>query len=155
MLDDAEWVEALDYLLRRLEAIGASDVAAEIRSAVSTRIVEQRINQVRFGVPAVLYREVGSATTRLPTPREAFTQAIEVIRIRLEMLPVIGLQTARLLQREPSEIIWRSEKQSHLFLSNPPEFTCSDLVLTSDDQQVIASSLQHLLKLIEQSEQPS
>ncbi|MBD0369638.1 MAG: hypothetical protein ICV60_02200 [Pyrinomonadaceae bacterium] len=151
MLEDNEWIELLDYLLRRLTEIGAVDIVDEIRIAVSTRVIEETDDTQESGVPLSYYREVGTKETRLPTPKEAVKKAVEVIQTRLDMLPSIGDHTVKMLKRESSDIVWRSEDRGYLFLSNIQEFSASDLIVPQNDRQVITDMLKRLIILIQES----
>src|SRR5438105_204094 len=113
MLEEKEWIELLEYLLRRLTEMRAVDIANEIRAAVSTRIIEDPDDTLEFGVPSSYYREVGTKRTRLPTPKEAVKKAVEVIQIRLDTLPSISEHTFKNLQRQSSDIVWRSEDRGY------------------------------------------
>src|SRR5262249_29662497 len=145
------WVELLDYILRRLVEMGATQVADDIRDAISIRIIEEPKSSGEFGVPAALYKDVGTLRTRPPTAKEVVLRAIEVLHIRLETLPDLSEHTAEALLRRPSDIVWRSDEQTYLFLSNIPEFSGSDLTMSPSNRQTVPSPLHPLIALINQS----
>jgi len=149
MLEDREWLELLDYLLRRLNEIGAVDFAAEVRIAASARVVEVE-NQLTLAVPASYYRDVGSRATRPPTPKEAVLQAIEALRIRLEMFPEVGQHVAKRLRHRPADIIWKSERQEGQFRSSETNFSASGIILSPQEQDTMSTLLKHLIDLIQQ-----
>jgi hypothetical protein len=151
MLQDNEWIELLDYLLSRLEERGATGVANEIRSAVSTRIVERHEERQEPNVPASYYREVGKTTTRLPTPKEAVMIAVGVIQNCVEVIPSIAEQASIRLQRSPDEIIWRRDDEGHLSRPNDKPLSASMMVLSPSDRQEISDLLQRLDELIKES----
>lgn len=151
MLEDKEWIQLLEYLLEQLAEIGAVDVANEIREAISTRVIEYSEENLELAAPPSYYKEVGTRHTRLLTPKEAVEKALEVLKIRFEMLPSIAEQTAELLQRKPSEITWSTEDSSYFFLSNVKEFSESDLIMSENDRQVVNRMLGHLILRIEES----
>ena len=149
MLEDREWLELLDYLLRRLNEIGAVDFAAEVRIAASVRVVEVE-NQLTLAVPVSYYRDVGSRATRPPTPKEAVLQAIEALRIRLEMFPEVEQHVAKRLGHRPADIIWTSERQEGQFRSSETNFSASDLISSPQEQDTMSTLLKHLIDLIQQ-----
>lgn len=151
MLQNNEWIELLDYLLSRLDERGANGIANEIRSAVSTRIIERHEERQESEVPASYYREVGKTMTRLPTPKEAVMIAVGVIQNCLEVVPAIAEQTAIRLQRDPDKIIWRRDDEGHLFRPNDKPLSASIMVLPLNDKQEVSSLLQRLNELIKES----
>lgn len=151
MLQDNEWIELLNHLLLRLDEHGATGVASEIRSAVTTRIAERHEERQAPEVPASYYREVGKTTTRLPIPKEAVMIAIEVIRNCIEVIPSIAEQASSRLQRDPDKIIWRRDDEGHLARVNNKPLSASTLVLSPSDKQEIAGLLRRIDELIKES----
>jgi hypothetical protein len=129
----------------------ATGVANEIRSAVSTRIVEHHKEGLKLSVPASYYREVGKTMTRPPTPKEAVMIAIEVIRNCLKVVPSIAEQTATSLQRDPDNIIWRRDDEGHLFRFTDKPLSASIMILQPSDRQIISDLLKRLDELIKES----
>lgn len=150
MLQDNEWIELLDYLLTRLDERGAAGIANEIRSAVSTRIVERHEAREDPETPASYYREVGKTMTRLPTPKEAVIIAVGVIRNCIEVIPSIAEQTSIRLQHDPDKIIWRRDEGQLARLNDEPA-SVSTLVLSPSDRQEISDLLRRLDELIQES----
>jgi len=148
MLGDSEWVELLSLLLKRLSEIGADEIVAEIRLAISARVVEDNHSIVRFGVSPSLYKDVGTTITRLPTPKEAFHRAIEVLRIRLETVPAMAKRTAELLERDPADIVWREEDKGYFFASSRQSISCADLMLPVQELQAINIAFDKLIRLL-------
>jgi hypothetical protein len=151
MLQDTEWIELLDYLLSRLDERGANSVANEIRTAVSTRIVERHEERQESDIPASYYREVGKTMTRLPTPKEAVMIALGVIQNCLVVIPSIAERASIRLQRGPDRIIWRRDDEGHLSRLNDKPLSASVMVLSSSDRQQISDLLQQLGELIKES----
>ncbi len=152
-MEDRDWIELLEYLIRRLNEIGAVDFANEVRQAASARIIEgpQKARELDLKLPALYYRELGNITTRLPTPKEAFVQVIEALKVRLQMLPSVGEHLAKSLNTQPEGIIWKAESQEYEFLSTTSDFTASKLILSNDEKQSIATLLRKLDALTQQA----
>ena len=81
-----------------------------LQQAASARIIEepQMVREQNLKLPVSYYRELGNITTRLPTPKEACNQAIQALKVRLQMLPSVGEHLAKTLKIEPEQIVWKT-----------------------------------------------
>lgn len=152
-MEARDWIELLEYLIKRLTEIGATDFADEVRIAALARITEEphKALELNLRLPASYYRELGSITTRLPSPKEAFIQATEALKVRLQMMPSLGEHLAKSLGVEPKEIIWKAENKEYEFLSNTSDFIGSKLILSDKEKQSISELLQKLDALTRQA----
>ena len=152
-MNDDDWIELLEHLIKGLIEIGAADTADEVRQAASTRVIEESLKTQEYDLQlsASSYRELGSVTTRLPTPREAFTQALVALKIRLQTLPNLGVYISRALNADPEKIVWKAESQKYEFLSSTSDLSASKFILSSDARASISELLNKLDILIQQA----
>jgi hypothetical protein len=178
MMSDDEWIQLLEHLLECLGRIEAhADVFSSIRSVISEQVVEQKTPRppepeseelpllgsfsVRMVDPASIESRASNRPTQLHTftrslsPKEAFIKAIEVIEIRVTMLPKVAKRTSELLQA--SRIVWRSEEYTNgqnnnlrlEVLSDSLEFSSEALLIQTEDQKKIELNLNELKNLLQ------
>lgn len=160
MLSDSDWIKLLEYLLNRLAEINALDVVMEIRETIASRVIEEVEENSDFNLPLLSNEYTESLNdkkilrSRQLSPKEAFIKSIEVIQMRLEVLPQIGEKISQLLLHDPSNILWKTdekESQEFLHLAGIEKFSCSDLI-SSDNREESLIVLRKLLSLTKEVE---
>jgi len=158
MLTNEEWLELLDYLLKRLIDLGADDVVTSIRTALSTR-VEQSVpddNQLSFLDSSNQPR----TEMRLLSSKEAVLKAIEIIEIRLNVFHSIAERIPELLHHS-SRIVWRSEdyndNQDFLLsnLAGGQNIDYEELMIPSETYKVLCNTLQDLKYFLQETKTSS
>ena len=152
-MNDNEWIELLDHLIKRLIDLGANDFANAIKQASSSRVIEppeQRF-ELREPIPKASYREVGEYATRLPNPKEAFEQTLELLKVRLVMFPSIGEAVVKNLGVEPAHVVWKMEDQKYLTLTTMPEFSVSLFLLSDKDRIDLENLVNKISSLVHHS----
>lgn len=149
-MEENDWRELLAYILERLSVGGSFDIVDEAKVSASTRIIEKTAltKEIKKTLPQASSREVGDIATRLPTAHESFISAFNVIKTRLEVLPEIGAHLVRNLGVSAENIIWRSEISEYSPLTTGADFSASDIIVSSLDQQEIAKALNELENLV-------
>lgn len=145
-----EWVELLDYLIKRLTDLGASDFANAVRQSSLLRIIDNAENtfSLREKIPKAIYHEVGELTTRLRTPEEAVFEALNLLKVRLEMLPSVSEALAKNLDVEPAHIVWKTETREHLYTAQPAEFSALSLFLSDQERTELEKKMKVLSSLV-------
>jgi hypothetical protein len=96
--------------LERLHKLEALELEAEARTAATTRIIEASSRE-EGAVSRAEYRSVSKNVARSPTPKEAFMQAFNTVRMRIEVLPGLAESTSKKLNRPSGNIVWRLDTE--------------------------------------------
>jgi len=102
-----EWLELYRHLLGRLDERGLTEVRAEIETAASAPVFEERSAEETERIFSMVKREVGRRVLRPRTPREVVEAAIGVLHTRLVELPAIASAMVFRYGRPEGEIEFR------------------------------------------------
>lgn len=149
-----DWRDAYRHLIAELERIGADgSVVLAVQEAAAARhtISEHEALAPVEGAKALTKADqqaISRLRSRPPTPREAFTAAVEALSARLVEAPAVTERLTDLLDRDADSIRWLPDASESDFEAPQESFAASQLVLSPDERAQINAALTTLTDLL-------
>ena len=137
-MEDKDWNEIYDHLIKKLRALGINDALMEIENLAAVRVDNVKLPK----------NPANNVTMRSVSPEERFNLATMALKSRLVEIPLIVKKLCKYLERSPKNIKWYPDIEPNKLFVEPRIFACSIFDTTEKEDEEIRNEFQALEDII-------